>query len=125
MDKILALAAGGNNSQVAHQLGLTRGTVRCCRQRRLATVPALETAELDPEQEPLLPELLTAVLSDQPRPGAPTVFQPEQIVQILAIACESPADSGRPVTHWSPTELAQEAVKRGIVPSNGRTKDGP
>ena len=125
MDKILALAAGGNNSQVAHQLGLTRGTVRCWRQHWLAAVPALKTAELDPEQEPLLPELLAAVLSDQPRPGAPTVYQPEQIVQILAIACESPADSGRPVTHWSPTELAQEAVKRGIVPSNVRTRDGP
>ncbi len=113
---ILAMAAGANNSQVAQQLGLTRGTVRCWRQRWLEAVPALQAAEADPEQDPLLPELLAAVLSDQPRPGAPAVFQPEQIVQIVAIACEPPADSGRPVTHWTPTELAQEAVKRGIVP---------
>lgn len=112
---ILAMAAGANNSQVAHQLDLTRGTVRCWRQRWLAVGPVLQAAEEDPEQELLLPELLAAVLSDQPRPGAPTTFEPEQIVQIVAIACEPPTASERPVTHWTPTELAQEAVKRGIV----------
>ena len=112
---ILAMAAGANNSQVAHQLGMTRGTVRCWRQRWLTVGPTLQAAEGDPEQESLLPELLAAVLSDQPRPGAPATFEPEQIVQIVAMACEPPTDSGRPVTHWTPTELAQEAVKRGIV----------
>jgi putative transposase len=113
---ILALATGSNNSQIAHQLGLTRGTVRSWRQRWLAAMPALSAAEADPEQEGLLLELLAAVLSDQPRSGAPLTFQPEQIVQIVALACESPTESGRPITHWTPTELALEAVKRGIVP---------
>jgi putative transposase len=35
----------------------------------------------------------------------------------VALACEDPRDCGRPVTHWSTTELADEAVKRGIVES--------
>lgn len=113
---LLALAAGANNSQAAQQLGLARGTVRRWRQRWLAVAPTLKAAEGDAEQEALLPEMLTAVLRDQPRPGAPAVFEPEQIVQIIALACEPPGDSGRPVTHWTPTELAQEAVKRGVVP---------
>ncbi len=113
---ILALATGANHSQVARQLGLTRGTVRSWRQRWLSVALTLKTAEGDAEQQALLPEMLAAVLSDQPRPGAPAVFEPEQIVQIIALACEPPGDSGRPVTHWTPTELAQEAVKRGIVP---------
>jgi putative transposase len=33
----------------------------------------------------------------------------------VALACEAPSESGRPVTHWSTTELADEAIKRGIV----------
>jgi putative transposase len=36
-------------------------------------------------------------------------------VQIIALACESPSEAGRPVSHWTPAELADEAVKRGIV----------
>jgi putative transposase len=36
---------------------------------------------------------------------------------ILTVACESPATSDRPVTHWTPRELADEVIKRGIVPS--------
>ena len=39
------------------------------------------------------------------------------IVQILAVACEPPEKSGRPITHWTAHELADEVVKRGIVPS--------
>src|SRR2546423_493426 len=66
---ILAMGAGANNSQVAQQLGVTGGTVRCWRQRWLAVEPTLQAAEVDPEQEGLLPELLATVLSDQPRAG--------------------------------------------------------
>jgi putative transposase len=55
------------------------------------------------------------VLSDQLRPGTPSKFSVEQIVQIVALACESPQNAQRPVNQWTPTELAQEAVKRGLV----------
>jgi len=33
----------------------------------------------------------------------------------MAVACEPPGDSGRPISHWTPRELADEASKRGIV----------
>ena len=56
-------------------------------------------------------------LRDEPRPGTGAKFSVEQIVQIVALACELPASSGRPSSHWSPRELAEEAVKRGIVES--------
>ena len=39
----------------------------------------------------------------------------EQLTQIIAVACEQPEECGRPVTHWTPKELADEVVKRGIV----------
>jgi putative transposase len=35
----------------------------------------------------------------------------------LAVACEPPEKSDRPVTHWTPRELADEVQKRQIVPS--------
>ena len=47
----------------------------------------------------------------------PPKFSAEQVTQILALACEPPQDSGRPVTHWTPRELAEEAKQRGIVRS--------
>jgi putative transposase len=33
----------------------------------------------------------------------------------MALACEDPKATGRPVSHWTPRELADEAVHRGIV----------
>jgi hypothetical protein len=33
----------------------------------------------------------------------------------MALACEAPSESGRPVSQWSTTELAEEIVRRGIV----------
>ncbi len=37
--------------------------------------------------------------------------------QIVALACEPPAVYDRPITHWTPRELADEVTKQGIVPS--------
>ena len=54
-------------------------------------------------------------LADLPRPGAKATFSPEQICAIVALACESPEDSGLPITHWSQSELAREAARRGLV----------
>jgi putative transposase len=33
----------------------------------------------------------------------------------MAIACEPPERSGRPISHWTPREIAAEAIKRDIV----------
>ncbi len=41
------------------------------------------------------------VLADAPRSGAPATFTPEQVCQIVALACEDPERSGRPITHWA------------------------
>ena len=44
-----------------------------------------------------------------------TLDPSEQIVQIIAVACEPPEHSGRPISHWTVRELADEVQKRGIV----------
>jgi len=54
-------------------------------------------------------------LQDLPRPGAPDTFTPEQLCKLIALSCEKPEDHGRPITHWTHKELAQEAIKQGIV----------
>lgn len=56
-------------------------------------------------------------LRDLPRPGAPDTFTPEQLCQIIALACEKPEDYDLPITHWTLRELAEEAVKQKIVES--------
>jgi putative transposase len=33
----------------------------------------------------------------------------------MALACEPPEASGRPISQWTPRELADEAIKRGMV----------
>jgi putative transposase len=54
-------------------------------------------------------------LADAPRPGAVPRLSAEQVCQIVALACEQPSGSGRPISHWSHRELADEIVRRGIT----------
>src|SRR5205085_12343123 len=63
----------------------------------------------------LLEQAIEVVLPDEQRPGAPATVTLEQFMQIMALACEKPEASERPVSSWTPRELADEAVKRGIV----------
>ncbi len=78
----------------------------------------MEEAEASSSCEKVLRECIEDVLADAPRSTTPATFAPEQICRIVALACEDPGEeSGRPVTHWTTAELADEAVKRGIVES--------
>jgi len=112
---LLALAANPCVEAVAGQLHLTRTTVRLWRERWKEAAPTLLKAEQEDATESQLLALIEQVLDDDDRPGAPAIFSPEQIVQIVALACEPPAKSGRPISHWTHRELADEAKKRGIV----------
>ena len=98
---ILLLAEGLNAPEVARRLGTTRKTVRRWRRHWLK------------RHNCAVPERL----QDAERPGAPTTFHAEQWCQIIALACEPPEASGRPISHWTPREVAAEAITRGIVPT--------
>jgi putative transposase len=98
--QIILLAANGiGNRDSARRLGVTVQTVRYWR-RRWGGEPDLALVDR---------------LADAPRPGTPPTFTPEQICAILALACEPPEASGVPITHWSQSALAREAMKRGLV----------
>ncbi len=112
---VLFAAMGMNNTEISEQLQLSRKQVRQWRQRWSESTQRLKIAESEGVGERELRHQLVAALSDEQRPGGPAKFSLEQIVQIVAVACEQPATSGRPISHWTPRELAQEVVKRGIV----------
>jgi len=112
---ILALLANPCIDAVARQLRLTRVSVRLWRDRWLAAQASLGQAEQEPLSASQRLSLIEQVLDDAPRPGTPATFGPEQVVQIVAVACEPPEKSGRPIDHWTPRELADEVKKRQIV----------
>ncbi len=56
-------------------------------------------------------------IQDSHRCGAPAKFSVNQLTHLFAIACENPAESNRPISHWTARELAEELMTRGIVDS--------
>lgn len=72
---------------------------------------------IEGSEEPIeLRHAIQELLSDEHRSGRKPTFTAEQITQIFAVACEAVEDSGRPVARWTQREIADEAIKRGIVP---------
>jgi putative transposase len=114
---LLALAGDPCLERVAAGQALTRVSVRLWRDRWLAAADRLGAAEADGVSEPDLLVMIEAALDDAPRPGGPATFTAEQIVQIVAVACEPPSLSGRPISHWTHAELADEVKKRRIARS--------
>ena len=101
---ILAAASGLNNSQIARQEGGDVATVRLWRGRWLGVQP-IGLTDLRVEDR----------LRDAPRPGRRPEITAEQQCQIVALACEAPSVSGRPISQWTGREVAAEIVTRGIL----------
>src|SRR5712691_6642191 len=101
---ILAVGSGLNNMQAAAALGIAAKTVRQWR-GRWRMFGAVPLAELSVAER----------LTDAPRSGAPPRLTAEQVCQIVALACEQPAGSDRPISQWSARELADEMMRRGIT----------
>ena len=107
---------GRRNQQIARELGISNQTVKKWRERWLQGSATIDIVENEAGEAELTQSIIQ-LLSDQPRSGAPPTFTAEQICQIIAVACESPALSNRPITGWTPRELADEVIQRGIVPT--------
>lgn len=103
---VLTASDGLNNGQIVRQLGVSRDMVRLWRGRWLS-LQAVPLQELSVEER----------LTDVPRSGAPARISAEAVCQIVALACEAPAETGRPISQWSSREIADEIERRGIVES--------
>jgi transposase len=112
---VLYAAAGANNAEIARRLDTTSDTAGKWRGRWIEAEPRLSAAEAEGLDEKELAALVEATLSDAPRPGTPDTFTPEQLVQVVAMACEDPRQSDREMTDWTHRELAEEVIQRKIV----------
>ena len=101
---ILAAADGHNNAQIARDLAVGVETARLWR-GRWRDLRAVALADLS----------LEGRLADAPRSGAPVRIGAEQVCRIVALACEAPATTGRPISQWTDREIADEVIKRGIA----------
>lgn len=101
---VLAAAGGKPNAHIAKELGVTLDMLRLWRKRWLDLQP-ISLEDLSVEER----------VQDLPRPGAPTRITADQVSQIVALACEKPEESQRPITQWTSREIADEIMQRGIV----------
>lgn len=102
---ILTASQGLNNEQVGRALQVGVDMVRQWHQRWLAG-QGIPLADLTVEDR----------LQDLPRAGKPSAITADQLCQITALACEKPEQSERPISQWSGREIADEIMKRGILP---------
>lgn len=114
---------GVRNEWIAEQVGVGRHQVGVWRRRWQRAWERLTRLECR-EPRAVLERAIARTLRDAPRPGAPGKFTPEQVTQLLALACEPPENSGRPIDHWTHAELADEAARRGIVESISPSRFG-
>ena len=102
--KIVLLAAQGkNHRQISRELGVSREMARLWRERWL---------EMKQKEIPIRERF-----KDAERPGAPTKFTTEQVLNLFALACEPPEKYGIPISHWTSRELAEVIKEQGIVES--------
>jgi len=101
---VLAAADRQSNQAIATRYKVTLDTARLWRNRWIQ-LQDMSLADLSIEDR----------LQDAPRPGAPAQITADQRCQIEALACEKPEKLGRPITHWSAREIADELKKRKIV----------
>jgi transposase len=94
---VLDAACGYSNNAISRRLGVSVDTVRCWRGRYADQGPA--------------------GLADRPRSGRPPRLSPLQVVEVKALACQLPAETGVPLSRWSCPELAGEVISRGIAPA--------
>ena len=96
--KIILLSSNAKqDKQIRSELDLTQPTVSKWRNRWLKNKEKLLLID-DAEKGIQYLRKILEILSDDPRPGAPSTFTAEQVCQIMSLACERPEDSELPIS---------------------------
>lgn len=115
--RIILLAFEGKlNEDISKLVGLNPDQVGMWRRRWRDQFDRFVLIECQEGAGPLR-RAIEAVLADAPRSGRKPRISSEQQARIVAIACEPPENSDRPISAWTQREIAGEAVKREIVES--------
>ena len=99
--------------ETARDMDIHSKTVLRWRQRWMAAVASWGTAaeewlHRDLEQK------IRETLSDAQRSGTPPKFTPEQVCEVICIACKLPRTLDVPVSHWSAADLRREVLRQNI-----------
>jgi putative transposase len=122
--KIMLLAfQKRNNEQIGAVVDMNPQTVGAWRKRWKAKFEDLICIECN-EPDDRLKATIRSLLSDLPRAGRKATFSTEQQAAVVGLACEKPDDSERPISHWTHREIADEAIKRGLVSSISASRVG-
>lgn len=104
---------GKRNEEISPEVSLNRHQVGRWRRRWRDAWDQLCVWECSEPHR--LREAILKVLSDAPGRGRKPSYTGEQVAQTVAVACEPPMMSGRPITCWTNRELKDEVISRGIV----------
>lgn len=116
--QIVRLSCEGVPNKVqSAELEMTQETIGRWRQRWLDGQDELIAAEEGGISDLELERMIIRVLGDAQRSGAPPRFGAHQMAQLFSLACKSPEECGVPLSHWTPSALALEMQRRGIVDS--------
>jgi hypothetical protein len=113
---ILHWSQGRGVTDSARTLSVDRAIIYIWRKRWWHSVSEWEGKQTKWSHK-ILREKVRDVLSDLPRSGAPTKFEPEEVCRIIALACKKPDDVGFPVSHWSASDLTKAVLQEKIVES--------
>ena len=114
---VLEAADGKTNAELGRMFKHKRDTASLWRKRWAQAHEELVAVEAAQDKKQPLDKAIEKVLSDAWRSGRPDTFSAEQVVRIVAISCEDPTVSGLPLGQWTPKDIADEAIRRGIVES--------
>lgn len=109
---VLLSSQGVLNRDIGPQIHLHPIRVGIWRNRFLEALPHLREIE---EAQGNLEEEIIYLLADRPGLGKPSRFTPEQIEQIIDLACQDPTKYGHEGPYWTSALLAQEIPKQGIA----------
>jgi hypothetical protein len=106
--KLLIIKLAGNSGKP--QKRSVNGSSGGKRQSR--NYVTLENSDISPQE---YRKHILVALNDATRSGRSLVFTAEQVVQIIALACEVKDDSDECASHWTWGSIARESIKRDIV----------
>jgi len=101
---ILLAGEGKTHRQISQALGISIDMARLWR-KRWSSFAQIPLSELSVQER----------LEDAPRPGKPAAISAEQVCKIVALACEAPEKTGRPISQWTGREIADEIMGQNIV----------
>jgi transposase len=110
---ILELTRTANMSSVADTVNVSRSTVAIWKERWLEMQAELKRIE---KSEPWnLKSSIIALLNDAYRSGRKSTFNMVQIAHIIFLSLQTPQSLDVPMSHWTPSALAEKAKELKIV----------